>query len=66
MQAQATEVSNLLSSTLAQETGASTWLTALPIVEHGFALHIETQYAYAMDGDLLYYHHSVFVARISQ
>ena len=24
---------------LAQEKGASTWLTALPIVEHGFALH---------------------------
>ena len=24
---------------LAQETGASTWLTALPIAEHGFVLH---------------------------
>jgi len=39
---------------------------ALPIVEHGFSLHFVMQYAYAMDGDLLYYHHSVFVARISQ
>jgi len=24
---------------MAQETGASTWLTALPIAEHGFVLH---------------------------
>ena len=24
---------------LAQETGASTWLTALPIAKHGFVLH---------------------------
>jgi len=28
--------------------------------------HFMIQYAYATDGDLLYYHHSVFVAGISQ
>jgi len=28
--------------------------------------HFMMQYAYATDGDLLYYHHGVFVAGISQ
>ena len=50
---------------IASEKGASSWLNALPIARHGFALHksafrdaICLRYA----GNLLYYHHIAYVA----
>lgn len=52
---------------LAQETGAYTCMaSALPITEHGFPEHFAMQCEYTMNGDLLYYHQSALVARISQ
>ena len=35
---------------LAQEKGTSSWLTALPIQEHGFSLHLEMLLLYDMAG----------------
>ena len=51
---------------IASEKGASSWLNALPIARHGFALHksafIEMLSVYSMAGNLLYYHHIAYVA----
>jgi len=35
---------------LAQEKGTSSWLTALPIQEHGFSLHLKMLLLYDMAG----------------
>ena len=53
---------------IAQETGASMWLTALPISEHGLLStkgHFVMRSAYGMAGDHPFYHHSVFVTSVS-
>ena len=46
---------------IAQATGASRWLTALPIAEHGFALNFVMCSTCGMGGDNHFYHNSKFV-----
>ena len=51
--------------TLAQEKGASTWLTTLPIDKWGFSLHKSTFRDARTDGNPCTYPQPVLVARIS-
>ena len=53
---------------ISKESGASTWLTALPIEEHGFPYtkeHFAMLCVFAMDGDPHYYHLIVYVTKHS-
>ena len=53
---------------LLSEKSASSWLSALPVEEHGFALHkgaFEMLFSCVMGGSLLGYLYIVFVARVS-